>query len=69
MNSSELAGARWHTSSYSGSEGQCVEVAVLDDGRVAVRDTKDAGCGPALVFGGAQWSAFAAGVTRGEFGR
>lgn len=30
----------WRTSSYSGTEGNCVEVALTED-RVYVRDTKD----------------------------
>ena len=69
MNSADLTGARWRKSSHSGSEGNCVEVALLDGGRVALRDSKDAGAGPALVFTPAEWAAFAAGVADGEFAR
>lgn len=55
-----LPAARWRKSSYSGSEGgECVEVAVLPDGRVAVRDSKDP-AGPALVFAAAAFTAFTA---------
>lgn len=67
MNSADLTGARWRKSRHSGSEGQCVEVAFLDDGRVAVRDSKDAGAGPALVFTAGEWAAFSAGMADGEF--
>jgi hypothetical protein len=67
MRSADLTGARWHKSSHSGSDGNCVEVAFLTGGRVAVRDSKDAGDGPALVFTAAEWAAFAAGMADGEF--
>lgn len=67
MKSADLAGARWRKSRHSGSQGQCVEVAFLDDGRVAVRDSKDAGAGPALVFTAGEWAAFSAGMADGEF--
>lgn len=67
MNSADLPGARWRKSSHSGQEGNCVEVAFLDGGRVAVRDSKDAGHGLALVFTAAEWAAFAAGMADGEF--
>lgn len=69
MNSADLTGARWRKSSRSGEQGQCVEVAFLDDGRVAVRDSKDAGLGPALVFTSAEWDAFSGGMADGEFAR
>ena len=46
----------WVKSSYSGSQANCVEVAVR--GGVLVRDTKDRG-GPVLRFGSAAWRRFA----------
>lgn len=61
------ADATWRTSSYTnGSGGQCVEVAELDGGGRAVRDSKDPQ-GPALQFTSAEWTAFTAGVRDGEF--
>ena len=36
----ELTGAVWRKSTHSGPDGNCVEVAFLGDGNVAVRDTK-----------------------------
>jgi hypothetical protein len=58
---------RWRTSSFSGNNGACVEVADLPDGGRAVRDTKDKGAGPILRFTPAEWQAFVAGVKDGEF--
>lgn len=55
----------WRKSTRSNTEGQCVEVADLDDGR-AVRDSKNP-TGPALAFTTAQWSAFTTGVQAGQF--
>lgn len=56
----------WHKSSYSSDDGNCVEVAELDDGGRAVRDSKDPSS-PALRFTSAEWAAFTAGVRAGEF--
>lgn len=68
MNSSyDLSGAVWRKSSYSNAKGECVEVAFLDSDLIALRDSKDNGTGPVLVFTGAEWSAFVHGVTDGEF--
>jgi Domain of unknown function (DUF397) len=47
----------WRKSSYSMSNGQCVEVACLPDGHVAVRDSK-APQGPVLRFTPDAWTAF-----------
>ncbi|MBB5915055.1 hypothetical protein BJY24_003922 [Nocardia transvalensis] len=57
----DLSTARWFKSSRSASNGQCVEVAFLDGGRVGVRDSKNPD-GPALVFTPGEWDAFLAGV-------
>jgi hypothetical protein len=56
----------WHKSSHSSGHGACVEVANLNDGGRAVRDSKDPD-GPALRFTAAEWSAFVAGTRDGEF--
>jgi Domain of unknown function (DUF397) len=64
----DLTGARWRKSSFSNGDGgnNCVEVAVLPAGRVAVRDTKDRSR-PPHVHTAAAWEAFLAGVRAGEF--
>ncbi|GAA0832929.1 DUF397 domain-containing protein [Streptosporangium amethystogenes subsp. fukuiense] len=60
----DLSHAEWHTSSLSGSSGQCVQVALL--GRdVAVRDSKNPN-GPALVFENAVFAAFLGAVKTGQ---
>lgn len=69
MKSNELATARWFKSSRSNGQGNCVEVAFLDGGRVGVRDSKDKGTGPAHVFTRAEWLAFLAAAKNGEFNR
>ncbi|GGK69666.1 DUF397 domain-containing protein [Nocardia camponoti] len=63
----DVTSAVWRKSTYSGPDGNCVEVAFLRGGEVAVRDTKDNGVGPILAFGPGEWSAFIADVTAGEF--
>ena len=63
----DLTGARWHTSSFSGNNGNgCVEVAFLPDGEVAVRDTKDRALTPHR-YASTGWSAFVAAVRAGGF--
>ena len=62
------AGTIWRKSSWSSHAGNCVEVADLPQGIIAVRDSKDAGPdSPVLVFSGPAWNCFLAGVIAGEF--
>ncbi|MGH3920023.1 MAG: DUF397 domain-containing protein [Pseudonocardiaceae bacterium] len=58
--------AAWRKSSHSVNAQNCIEVADLDHGSRAVRDSKDP-TGPALMFTATEWSAFTAGVRAGEF--
>ena len=60
----EFAKARWRKSIHSG-DGECVEVALVEDA-VGVRDSKNP-AGPSLVFTTGEWSAFIKGVKSGEF--
>lgn len=60
--------APWIKSSYSGpTGGNCVEVAFLAGGDVAVRSSRHPD-GPALIFTWAEWDAFIGGARDGEFG-
>jgi len=52
-----LDGAVWHKSSYSGTQGNCVEVATNLPGLVAVRDSKDPE-GGVLVVSSGEWQRF-----------
>ena len=66
---SALAGVTWLKSRRSGpTGGNCVEVAVLTDGDVALRNSRHPD-GPALVFTRAEWDEFLGGAGDGEFGR
>jgi Domain of unknown function (DUF397). len=56
----------WRKSTYSGDQGNCLEVADDFPGVTPVRDSKDPD-GPALVFPADSWSAFIAGVKAGDF--
>jgi hypothetical protein len=67
VSSAEIAVASWYKSSASSYNGNCVEISHLQDGRVAVRDTKDRASGPALIFTRPEWDAFLAGAKNGEF--
>jgi hypothetical protein len=64
--SADLSQAAWRKSTYSGANGDCVEVADNLPGVVAVRDSKNRG-GAALVFPRAEWDAFLSGAKDGEF--
>jgi ribosomal protein S3 len=60
----DLSAAVWRTSSYSGANGDCVEVAGNLGGAVAVRDSKDR-TGPVLLFTPGEWDAFVSGLKNG----
>ena len=55
----------WRKSSYSACNGNCVEVAELHPDVIGVRDTKDAGRGPVLVFEATAWQSFLESVKNG----
>ena len=56
----------WRKSSVSNYQGNCVEVAVLADGGVAVRNSRFPD-GPRITYTRAEMSAFVQGVRAGEF--
>lgn len=66
VSAGSLTDVTWRKSSHSGSMGNCVEVARLASGDVAVRNSRDPH-GPALVYTKAEIAAFLAGVKDGEF--
>ncbi len=60
------SGSYWVKSSLSLSNGNCVEVASLPDGRIGVRNSRDSE-GPVLRFTSDEWHAFLGGARNGEF--
>jgi hypothetical protein len=66
LRSGKIAPEHWCKSSYSGTAGNCIEVAELDCGSRAIRDSKDS-TGSALTFTVDEWSAFTARICAGEF--
>jgi hypothetical protein len=67
VDSPDLHRAHWHTSTHSGGNGSCIEVARNLPSIVAVRDSKDRH-GPKLIFAPGQWRRFAAQVKVGHSG-
>jgi hypothetical protein len=57
----------WHKALQSGLSN-CVQVAQLTDGGVAIRDSKDPS-GPHLRYTAAEWEAFRDGMKSGDFDR
>ena len=69
MDASTLTDATWIRSRHSGpTGGNCVEVAFLADGQIAIRNSRHPQ-GPALIFTRSEWDAFLCGAEDGEFGR
>jgi hypothetical protein len=66
MKAGELGPVEWRKSTASNPSGNCVELAALPDGSVAVRNSRQPE-GPALVYTRAEVEAFLTGVRNGEF--
>lgn len=64
MNEPDFSRAQWRKSSHSSANGQCVEVALLDQ-TVAVRDSKNPD-GPKLIFTRHVWATFIHGLKDGS---
>ena len=62
----DLGAVQWRKSTASNPSGDCVEMADLTSGDVAVRNSRDPH-GPALVYTRAEIRAFVAGAKAGEF--
>jgi hypothetical protein len=63
---SDYLRVRWRKSTVSNPSGNCVELAELADGTVAVRNSREP-AGPVLIYTRAEIAAFIQGVHRGEF--
>lgn len=66
MPSSHLGHQVWRKSRHSNPSGNCVEIAVLPDGRVALRNSRHPS-GPALIVPRRDMAAFLRAVKEGEF--
>ncbi len=67
MAPADFTAAAWRTSSFStGNSGNCVEVAALEDGRIAVRNSNHREVG-VVLFTRPEMDAWIKGVKAGEF--
>jgi hypothetical protein len=68
IDASALTDATWIRSRHSGpTGGNCVEVAVVGDGQIAMRNSRHPH-GPALIFTRSEWDAFLSAARDGAFG-
>ncbi len=65
-NASNLSGVAWETSSYSGTNGQCIQLGKGAPDVVYVRDSKNPS-GPALSFSPEAITSLLDAVKAGEF--
>lgn len=66
VQASSITGVQWIKSGRSNQSGNCVEVAMLPDGGVAMRNSRHPD-GPALVYTRAELTAFVEGAKDGDF--
>ncbi|OIV36144.1 DUF397 domain-containing protein [Mangrovactinospora gilvigrisea] len=66
IKATELDGAVWRKSSYSNANGNCVEFASLQNGDVAMRNSRDPH-GPALIYTRSEIECLLLGAKDGEF--
>jgi hypothetical protein len=61
-----LGDVAWRKSRFSNPNGECVELAGLPGGEIAMRNSRDP-AGPALVYTQAEITAFLLGAKGGDF--
>jgi hypothetical protein len=66
MPAGELGDLAWLKSQYSNPNGECVELAPLTNGEIALRNSRFPE-GPALIYTPAEIAAFVAGAKDGQF--
>jgi hypothetical protein len=66
-NGTPVWGLTWRKSSHSNPNGNCVELANLVAGLIAIRNSRHP-AGPTQVYPRAAMAAFVGGVKNGEFG-
>ena len=66
MLATELGDVRWLKSWHSNPNGECVELAALPGGEIAMRNSRFP-VGPVLLYTQAEIAAFLAGAKDGEF--
>lgn len=66
INAAELTGVAWQKAKRSNSQGACVEMARLNDGSIAVRNSRFPS-GPALVYTQEEIDCMILGAKDGDF--
>ncbi len=66
MSAGEVGDVRWLKSWHSNPNGECVELAALPSGEIAMRNSRFP-TGPVLLYTLAEITAFMAGAKEGEF--
>ena len=66
MSTQQLSDVSWRRSTHSGAVGNCVEIAPLHSGDVAVRNSRFPD-GPVLIYTRDEMAAFLSGARDGEF--
>jgi Domain of unknown function (DUF397) len=66
MLATELEDVRWLKSGHSNPNGECVEMAALPNGEIAMRNSRFP-TGPVLLYTRGEITAFLAGAKDGEF--